>query len=611
LFKALADWFDNRTGYRALMHEALEEPIPGGARWRYVFGSALSTVFMIQLATGLLLMTSYSPSSSTAWGSVFYISNVMTFGWFLRGIHHFGSQAMIVLLAMHLLQVLWAGAYRAPREVNWWFGMALMFVTLGFSLTGYLLPWDQKGYWATKVATNIMGGAPVVGPYLQKVVVGGPDYGNQTLTRFYGLHVGVLPALMVMCLAAHIALFRRHGLTPPRNAEKRRTGKFWPEQLFMDTVFSVGVFGVLVFLVVSEHGANLDAPADPSSSDYPARPEWYFLSLFQMLKLFPGDREIIGTIVIPSAILVVMLLIPLFDKVLPRGFAHFVACCLVFALVGGAGYLTYEAWKSDEADKQFQAARKKANAARERALELAENPEVGIPPDGASYVLLRDPQYHGSAALRGKCLGCHVFDGKGEGDQVASDLKDFGSRSWLRGLLENPKAPAYFGKVPQNGGMARWRKSTKLSPKDLDDVADFFEKYVIATPSDMSPAEWQAQEGLEEHPGYKAFNKDGECATCHADWSAPNDEAPNLFAWGSNRWIERMIRRPGAPDLYGFLEAKDQMPSFAEQLTDNDVRTIVRYLKNDYPGAPGRLTAPRSAGLSPAPAEGVKAAARP
>src|SRR3954467_4994519 len=353
LRNALANWLDERTGYRALLHEALEEPIPGGARWRYVFGSALSTTFLIQLATGLLLMLTYSPSSSTAWGSVYYINNQMTLGWFIRGIHHFGSQAMIVLLAMHLLQVLWAGAYRAPREVNWWFGMALLFITLGFSLTGYLLPWDQKGYWATKVATNIMGGAPVLGPYIQKVVVGGSDYGNQTVTRFFGLHVGVLPTLFVLCLAAHIALFRRHGLTPPRNAERLGTGTFWPEQLFMDTVASVAVFGVLLLLVLSEHGANLDAPADPSSGNYPARPEWYFLSLFQMLKYFPGNREVVGTIIIPTAIMIVLLLLPLFDRVLPGKVAHFLACCLVFGLVGGAGYLTVEAMRSDAANPIF------------------------------------------------------------------------------------------------------------------------------------------------------------------------------------------------------------------------------------------------------------------
>ena len=204
MFKQLADWLDDRTGFRALMKEALDEPIPGGVRWRYVFGSALTVVFMVQAFTGILLMMSYSPSSSTAWASVFYISREMWCGWFIRGVHHFAAQAMVVLLVLHLLQVLWAGRLSpARRELNWWFGMGLLFLTLAFSLTGYLLPWDQKGYWATKVATNIMGGAPGIGPYLQKVVVGGSDYGNQTVTRFYGLHVGVLPALLVVFLAAH------------------------------------------------------------------------------------------------------------------------------------------------------------------------------------------------------------------------------------------------------------------------------------------------------------------------------------------------------------------------------------------------------------------------
>ncbi len=586
MFKATADWLDDRTGFRALMETALDEPIPGGARWRYVFGSALSSAFMIQLATGIFLMLAYSPSSSTAWGSVFYINNEMAGGWFLRGIHHFGSQAMIVLLALHLIQVLWAGAYRAPREVNWWFGMALMFITLGFSLTGYLLPWDQKGYWATKVATNIMGGAPVLGAYLQKVVVGGPDYGNQTLTRFYGLHVGVLPILMLMCVAAHVALFRRHGLTPPRNAHTKPEGKFWPEQLFMDTLFTAAVFGVLVLLVVTEGGANLDAPADPSSSDYPARPEWYFLSLFQMLKLFPGDREVIGTILIPTAIMVMMMLIPLFDRILPRGLAHFLACSFVFALVGGAGYLTFKAFQSDARDTMYQASRQKADVARQRALFLAGDPEVGIPPDGGSYILMRDPLSHGRETLDSKCLSCHVFDGKGSGQQIAADLKNFGSYAWIRGLLEKPDSPAYFGKIPQCDGMAEWKRNSKLTPKQLDDVADFVASFAQIK-SDLTPEEWLNSPGISDHPGVAPFQK--ECGACHAIeglCEGGTRDAPKLFAWGSPQWITRMIQKPGAPDLYGYLEKKAQMPSFAGQLTDNDVLTIVRYLKNDYHGVP-------------------------
>jgi ubiquinol-cytochrome c reductase cytochrome b subunit len=590
----LADWLDHRTGYRAILHEALEEPIPGGARWRYVFGSALSTTFLIQLVTGLLLMLSYSPSASTAWGSVFYISNQVALGWFLRGIHHFGSQAMIVLLVMHLLQVLVAGAYRAPREVNWWFGLALMFVTLGFSLTGYLLPWDQKGYWATKVATNIMGGAPVIGQYLQKILVGGADYGNQTLTRFYGLHVGLLPILLVLCLTAHVALFRRHGLTPPRQAHTLKPGKFWPEQLFMDTVASTLVFAILVGLVLREGGANLDAPADPSSSDYPARPEWYFLSLFQLLKYFPGKQEMIGTIVIPSAIMVVMLLIPLFDRVLPTRLAHFLACGFVFALVGGASYLTYEAWQDDAHNTLFLEARAKADESRQRALALA---ATGIPPDGAMYVLLRDPLTHGRAILEHKCLGCHVYAGQGVGEQVACDLENFGAYDWIRGLLENPGSPTYFGKVPQCDGMVEWKKSSKLSKQELDDVARFVASFATIPP-DQTPEEWLNSPGVADHPGIEPFQK--ECGTCHVVEGLSEGgtrDAPQLFAWGSPQWIRRMIHKPGAPDLYGYLEVKDQMPPFgSDQLTDNDVAMLIRFLKNDYLGAPGSpATLPRTA----------------
>jgi ubiquinol-cytochrome c reductase cytochrome b subunit len=585
LIKQLADWLDDRTGFRDLMKEALDEPIPGGARWRYVFGSALTVVFMVQVFTGLLLMTSYSPSSSMAWASVFYISNAMWMGWFIRGVHHFAAQAMVVLLALHLLQVLWAGAYRRPREFNWWFGMALLFLTLGFSLTGYLLPWDQKGYWATKVATNIMGGAPVVGPEMQKILVGGPDYGNQTVTRFYGLHVGVLPTLLVLCLAAHIALFRRHGITAPADADKRPTAKFWPEQLFMDTLFSAAVVGVVIYLVLAEGGANLDAPADPSSSDYPARPEWYFLSLFQMLKLFPGDREIIGTIVIPTVLVVIMMILPFLDRILPRKLAHFLACVFVFAVVGGAGYLTIQAMREDANNATFQESRKKADAARQRAIQLAGLPDVGIPPDGSAYILRRDPLTQGRNVLERRCLGCHFFGGKGSGAQTASDLARFGSRAWIRGLLDSPSSPTYFGKVAKFDGMAEWKKSSKLSAKQLDDVADFVASFA-AIPEAMTTDDWASTPGVSGHPGLAPFQN--ECGKCHVIDGLTEGglrDAPKLFGWGSPWWIARMIRNPRSSDRYGFLEEKqeNQMPAFgADQIISGDLDALVRYLKDDY-----------------------------
>jgi quinol-cytochrome oxidoreductase complex cytochrome b subunit len=211
---ALFNWLDHRTGYRALVHEALYEPIPGGARWRYVWGSTLVFTFFVQVVTGLLLWTAYAPSAQTAWESVYYIQHEMTLGWLVRGIHHFAAQAMVVLLALHFMQIVVDGAYKAPREVNFWLGVVLMLIVLGMSLTGYLLPWDQKGYYATKVATNMMGVTPGVGPETQALVQGGPEYGHHTLTRFFALHAGILPALLVAFLGLHIYVFRRHAITP-------------------------------------------------------------------------------------------------------------------------------------------------------------------------------------------------------------------------------------------------------------------------------------------------------------------------------------------------------------------------------------------------------------
>ena len=218
----LANWFDSRTGYRHLLREVLLEPIPGGARWRYVWGSTLVFTFTVQVITGLFLWTAYSPSAQTAWESVYFIQDVMAYGWLVRGIHHYSAQAMVVLMALHLIQVIFDGAYRAPREINFWLGLILMQIVFGLALTGYLLPWDQKGYYATQVSTEIMGAAPVVGPLLQQLVQGGARYGHHTLTRFFAMHAGFLPAALSMFLVLHIYMFRRHGLTVRRPNHRPR-----------------------------------------------------------------------------------------------------------------------------------------------------------------------------------------------------------------------------------------------------------------------------------------------------------------------------------------------------------------------------------------------------
>ena len=179
----LSDWLEHRTGFRRIVHEALFENIPGGSRWRYVWGSTLTFTLVVQFITGIFLWMAYSPSAQTAWESVFFIQEQMAGGWLLRGIHHYTAHLMTVLLVLHLMQVVIDGAYKAPREINFWFGIILLLLVLGLSLTGYLLPWDQKGYWATKVATNLVGITPIIGNDLQTAIMGGSDYGHHTLTR--------------------------------------------------------------------------------------------------------------------------------------------------------------------------------------------------------------------------------------------------------------------------------------------------------------------------------------------------------------------------------------------------------------------------------------------
>ncbi len=361
----LLDWLDSRTGIRQLAHEALYEKVPGGARWRYVWGSTLTFIFLVQVLTGLLLWSGYSASAQTAWESVFFIEHVMWGGWVLRGIHHFAAHAMVVLLVLHLLQVVIDGAYQAPREVNFWFGLVLLGLTLALALTGYLLPWDQKGYWATKVATDIAGITPLVGPQLQRVIVGGPDYGHATLTRFFALHAGVLPALVVAAVVGHIYLFRKHGLTPAKPIRKP-DGRFWPDQLLMDAVACLAVMAAVLVLTFWLR-APLSAPADPSEP-FPARPEWYFLFLFQLLKFFPGGTEVWGAIVIPGVVMVLVSAMPFLGR---WRLGHRFNLALLAGVLLGAGVLTLQAWAQDRRDPAHQRALARAETDARRAGEAS------------------------------------------------------------------------------------------------------------------------------------------------------------------------------------------------------------------------------------------------
>lgn len=643
--KFILDWFDERTGYRSFVHEALYERIPGGARWRYVWGSTLCFTFATQMITGLFLWMAYSPSAQTAWESVYYIQHGMQFGWLLRGIHHFTAQAMIVLLALHLLQVVVDGAYRAPREINFWLGLILMLIVLGLSLTGYLLPWDQKGYWATQVATNIMGMTPGIGPEIQKLAVGGTVYGHHTLTRFFALHAGLLPALLIMFLVLHIYVFRRHGITT--HPSQKPDSSFWPDQVLRDAVACLAVLAVVLFLVflpwmqgkyqladrggykhepfdtqtfkhlASENrlgevmGAELGAPADPADNYSAARPEWYFLFLFQFLKLFPGDMEVLGAMVIPGVVMGVLFLMPFIGR---WKLGHRFNILYLGILLAGVGILTGLAIAEDRSNSEYQVAVEDAHVRARRIVELIQGP-TGIDALGARGLLRSDPKLQGPRLFAKHCATCHRYDGHdGTGKaietvQTASDLGQFGKRTWIRGFLAHPDGPQYYGPTTQgffNGvpirkqftddsAMVKWSRQhfKQMKNDEVDAVVEFLAAQ--ADRSDVSPPD----AGLVAK-GRKLFEEGGDngdrwqaCSACH-DMSIKGDKitsegmaaAPDLTGYGSEEWMRRFLNEPDSKENYG---KRNCMPSFKSRMTPEEHNILLHWMQHRWYEMPARI----------------------
>ena len=577
--KQLYDWLDNRTGVKGHLREALFEKVPGGSRWRYVWGSTLTFTLMIQFITGIFLWLGYTPSSQTAWESVFYLEQ-MSGGHFLRGLHHWTAQVMTILLVLHLMQVVIDGAYKAPREINFWFGIILLQLVLGLSLTGYLLPWDQKGYWATKVATDILGSTPVIGESLKQLVLGGSDYGHHTLTRFFALHAGILPAAVIGLTVAHIYLFRRHGLT----AKKPHQGDdefFWPEQVLKDTVACLAVLATILVLHFAFGGAHLDPPADPSTN-YPARPDWYFLFLFQFLKYFPGHWEVLGAIIIPGVVMTAIFLMPIIGKS-EKG--HRFNLGLLFGVLAVAGILTFMAVNSDRNNETYLASKRQADREGKIVKEMAAR---GIPPEGA-LALLQGPKLFAQ-----HCASCHTHGGEnGLGNQVddprAPDLKNFASREYLTEML-NPDRFAtekFFGNTAHGtkGKMVKKLKEQFEEMAEDESLKQDFENIILAISAEAKlPAQAKADKRDNDFimKGRELF-VDSLCADCHAmgDWNADDFSAPDLTGYGSRQWMLDFLHDPAHERFYG--KKNDGMPAFGkdEKLTRRQMERIVDWLRGE------------------------------
>jgi ubiquinol-cytochrome c reductase cytochrome b subunit len=591
--RSLFDWLDNRTGYRGILKGVLFESIPGGARWRYVWGSTLVFALAVQFVTGVILWMAYSANAQGAWESVYFIQYEMWGGWMLRGIHHYMAQATTILLVLHLMQVVIDGAYKAPREVNFWFGLALLGLVLALSLTGYLLPWDQKGYWATKVATSIAAITPFVGPEMARLLVGGAEYGHFTLTRFFALHAGIIPGAIVALVVVHVYLFRRHGIKAKEPIVKP-TGMFWPDQVFRDAVACLAVMAAVLGIVIWTGGAELGAPANPTEPYPAARPEWYFMFLFQWLKYFPAGWEVMGAMIIPGIIVGLVAAMPIIGG---WKLGHRFNLGLMFSLLAGVGLLTWLAYAEDAADPDFAIAKAQAEAEAHRAQELASI--NGIPPAGALAMLRNDPLTQGPKLFAANCASCHYFDGHdGTGitpmdEPSAPDLAGFGSREWLAGLLDPERiaTPEYFGGTAHaRGAMARY-VTRGVAGFDAATLAEL-QKVVKAVSAEArlaSQAEMDAADAAEIAEGIQWMRTEPiNCTRCHIFQGYSGDDTPSamdLTGWGSREWMVGMISNPEDPKYYG--DDNDRMPRFLDEgiLTLAEIGLIVDWLRGEWPVA--------------------------
>src|SRR5450755_263643 len=320
LVRRAVTWVDDRTGLEQACQRFLSEKIPASAGWPQVFGSVTLFLLFVQALTGVLLAVNFAPTPNEAHQSIRYIVREVSGGRFVHSLHHWGSSLVIIATVVHMTQVFLYRAYKKPRELTWMIGTVLLLVVLGFGLTGYLLPWDNRAYWGTMVTTQIMSSVPVIGSIVARLAGASDRIGDVTFARFYTLHTILLPAAVSFLVCVHVYLVRRHGVAARGDVSKSRT--FYPHQAIRDLV---AVF--ISFVLLATAAAFLDVPlgrlADPTDALYTPRPEWYFLFLFQILKLFSGRMEWIGTTLLPTLAVLLLFSMPFLagrirlDRILP------------------------------------------------------------------------------------------------------------------------------------------------------------------------------------------------------------------------------------------------------------------------------------------------------
>lgn len=328
--KKAAHWINDRSGFSQMVKPLLNHPVPKGARWSYVFGSATLFCFILQVATGVGLALLYQPSSDKAFQSLQYITHQATLGKTLRGIHYFGATGMIIMVGIHMLRVYITAAYKFPREMNWISGVVLLILTISMGFTGQLLRWDANGVWSGIVAAEQMGRIPLVGKYIAQLLLGGDTLGGQSLSRFYAYHVFLFPSLIFAFVGFHLWLVLRNGISEPpkvghivdpktyrqwyKNSLKNDGIPFWPYAAWRDVVFSASIIILIVILAVVAGPPALGKPPDPSIVHTTPKPDWYLLWIYALFALMPPQIESYAMFLGPVLILFLLFGLPFFSN---------------------------------------------------------------------------------------------------------------------------------------------------------------------------------------------------------------------------------------------------------------------------------------------------------
>jgi ubiquinol-cytochrome c reductase cytochrome b subunit len=529
-------WLDHRTGLETAVRNFLYEQIPASSGWHQIFGSVALFLFLVQAFTGALLAFNYAPTPGDAYNSLRYILAEVTGGRLMRGLHHWGASMMIVVVVLHMIQVFLYGAYKKPREATWMAGVVLLLLTLAYGLTGYLLPWDNRAYWGTVVTTQIAARAPILGPYLLRLLGSEGKVGVVTFARFYGLHVLLLPPATTLLIALHIYLVRKHGVAPAIDDASRSQKKFFPEQAFRDTVAVFIAFAILFTMAVVVR-VPLEQLADPTDTTYIPRPEWYFLFLFQTLKLFPGPLEMIGAVVLPGLAVLVLLLVPFIDRgqvrrVSQRTFAAAVVC---LALLGWTG-LTVAAVATTP--KPVVA-----------AIDFSQ------PTD---WMQLSPVEMAGIGYFRQEnCASCHTVGGGKP--KIGPDLADRGIHKTAAWMIQHFKRPSAM--VPGSA-----MPPIQLSDAQLNTLAAFLLK--------LNPRNAEALQSAPDFvvQGALIYQKN-QCGSCHAVNGVGVKLGPPLNGLKRRRteeWVEKHFQNPQA------LSPGSIMPGY--RFSPSEMRSIVSYL---------------------------------